>query len=70
MSPIRASTPLDQEDPKTDPHLTNAVGNVRTTPGHHPGGTTPSREQHLDHQRPTLWSAGCVGTRTSRVRAT
>jgi hypothetical protein len=43
----------------------NAVGNSRTTPRHHPDGAPPSRSSTMINQRLTLWSAGCVGTRTS-----
>ena len=34
-------------------------------PGHHPGGSKPFGTRTMIDQRSTLWSAGCVGTRTS-----
>jgi hypothetical protein len=43
----------------------NAVGNPRQTPDHQPGKGAPRRLSSVIDQRPTLWSAGCVGTRTS-----
>jgi hypothetical protein len=43
----------------------HAVGASRRTPGHHPDGSKPCWSCTMIDQRSTLWSAGCVGTRTS-----
>jgi hypothetical protein len=51
--------------PLQGPPHPHAVDDSRRTPGHHPGGNEPFRTCTMIDQRSTLWSAGCVGTRTS-----